>query len=162
MSLTTIVGLSGVTGVASMALNISKSVLIETIKLSSNQIKHLLENNPDLRVYTDKLDLYAEMKVIDAIVGTLPETIEEPEYLPLKIAITNLKELIDLVHKTLDNLNQGIIEHNKLYFSTWRTPSYLFLIDDLTKYWECVQLRKATLLQTTQYLANNKILKMNL
>ena len=162
MSLSTIIGVATMSNPVNLALNIGKTLLTETIQLSTSTIRRMLEENPKLSLHTEPIDLYAELHVIDAIVETLPHHItEHPKSKPLRIALENLRQSIDTVHKILEDLNHQIKYHETLYFNTWRTPMYIPLIDQLEKEWKHVLTRKATLLQTTQYLANNALIELS-
>ena len=149
MNLSTIIEVASVSTPVNLALKIGKSILIRT----------MLEENTKLSYHTESIDLYAELRVIDAIVQTLPNDIC-CNYKPLQIALENLKQSIDRIHCTLEDLNSKIKYHETLYFSSWRTPIFLPLIDNLKNEWKHVLTRKETLLQTTQYIANNVLIKL--
>jgi len=153
----------GIGSVASVAMSLGKSIVIEAIQLSSLGIRKILSENPKLLEHLEELDMSASIHVIDAIVVSLPDDkiLNLPENKPLRIAVNNLQSGIEQVHKLIEQLDEGIRLHENLWFSRWRRPIYLDLIIRLENTWKLVKKREETLISTTQYLANNQRIKQN-
>ena len=165
MSITTLVTTMAVAGNAYQISKWAIDATISGIRFSIQTIHKVLESNPKLTVYTEPIDLYAELEVMDAMVVSLSGyTMDKDEtdinIKPIEISLYNLQKSINLIHEIIKKLNILIESHQQLYFYSWRTPSYLPVIDQLQSEWNIVLQRKQVLLQAIQFVANNVQISM--
>jgi hypothetical protein len=163
MSIAAAATIASMTPIASVALTIGRTLIVDTIKVSSYGIRKLLTENPNILLHLDQLDIDAEMHVIDAIISSLPDEdiLSQPDNKPLQVALNNLHKGIQQIHLLLETLDLEIKEHHNLWFNSWRTPGYISTIGTIEKVWELVRKRNNTLIRTAQYIANNTIIKQN-
>ena len=154
--------ISTVASVASVAVYLGKSIVVETIQITSMAIRKLLEENKKLNHLTGPLDLEAELEVIDQIVLSLGilEKSSSPNFKVLEVALKNLKEGVETTHCLLQTIHSKLQYHESLWFSVWRTPAYLDDLISLEICWIKTRGRKDTLLQVTQLVAHSALIFM--
>ena len=112
-------------------LFLGKSVMIKGITETTTSIYNILQSSmisshPDVQTTFDNLDLNARLEVIQAIVSNI-----HSDKTPIKIALKNLHDILKVTKVEIDTLQVQMKEHEEKYFSTWRNPEYLHLLDNL-------------------------------
>lgn len=132
-------------------LYMGKTVLSDAIYAASSGIQKVLAKNPELSDLTERLDLYAELRVLDSIVRSLTDQ-DLQDQSPLAIALENVQLALDQVHDTVNQIHSRIEYHQTLWFPSWRSASYVNKLPKLEKDWRRLQHRKQVLLDTVQFV----------
>ena len=138
--------------ITSTALYLGKTVIIEGIHLTSEGIRMLLKSNPYLHDLTSRLDLYAQLEVLDAIVSSVSNS-KASLSKAVEISLEKMKDALDDVHNMIKFISDLIKEHNELWFSSWRHATYSEYLPKLEDLWYVLQQRCDTFMKTIQFTA---------
>ena len=138
--------------ITSTALYLGKTVIIEGIHLTSEGIRILLKANPYLHDLTSRLDLYAQLEVLDAIVSSVSNS-KASVSKAVEISLEKMKDALDDVHNMIKFISDLIKEHNELWLSSWRHATYSEYLPKLEDLWHILQQRCDTFMKTIQFTA---------
>ena len=129
---------------------LGKSVMLKGISDTTSTIYNILQSSminshPDVKTTFETLDLEARLQVIQAIITN---THSEKE--PIKIALTNLHEILNSIKKEIEVLQEKMTMNEEKYFSSWRTPDYLPLLDNIEKHSQTLNTRLDLLLNVVK------------
>jgi hypothetical protein len=109
----------------------------ETTKGMLNKIWDIMnENHPDLIEIVAPLDIISKVKLIETLIRDVNDEIKvQHTEIPksLELSIQQLNDIINKIHKNLNDIKDGIEYHKTLWFSSLRTATYLKDIETLTK-----------------------------
>ena len=138
---------------------LGKSVMLKGITETTTSIYNILQSSmisshPDVQTTFDNLDLNARLEVIQSIVSNI-----HSEKIPIKIALKNLHNILKVTKVEIDTLQIQMKEHEEKYFSSWRNPEYLPLLDNLEKHSFLIDKRLEMLLDVVKI--NNSFTVIN-
>lgn len=129
MSIATVIGTALLSGkAASIVSTVSTDLIIGTITTSTKAIGSMLtylassEQNgiKDVISIIKSTDLEFTISIIEQVVKeqenkTLPDSVKK--------ALIGVNDILDMIHKELDNIKNAVEYHNTKYFNTWRSFS---------------------------------------
>jgi hypothetical protein len=109
----------------------------ETTKGMLNTIWDIInENHPDTIEVIASFDIISKVKLIETIIRDVNDEIKvQNTEIPksMELSIQQLNDIIDKIHKNLNNIKDGIEYHKTLWFSSFRSIGYLEEVEKLKK-----------------------------
>jgi hypothetical protein len=109
----------------------------ETTKGMLNKIWDIInENHPDTIEVIAPFDIISKVKLIETIIRDVNDEIKvQNTEIPksMELSIQQLNDIIDKIHKNLNNIKDGIEYHKTLWFSSFRSIGYLEEVEKLKK-----------------------------
>ena len=109
----------------------------ETTKGMLNKIWDIMnENHPDLVEITSPLDIISKVKLIETLIRDVNDEIKvQNTEIPksLELSIQQLNDIVERIHKNLNNIKNGVEYHKTLWFSSFRNVGYLEEVETLKK-----------------------------
>lgn len=107
----------------------------ETSKGIFNSIYNIItDKHPEIQEITQPMDLTSKVRVVESIVREVDseidhEDLEDNE--PLRVSLLEVKEILENIHKDLENIKDGIEYHKTLWFHRFRSAGYKTTIHKL-------------------------------
>jgi hypothetical protein len=131
--------LGSITGI-SLASNITQSLILSSIHSSYSLMKNFATKKyARINEVVEEFDLIAKMEIIEALMKDIEKECQEKE--SIKKALGNLHIVMDNIHKILQHIDGVMEEHNKKYFSYWRSVCYDTEVYELKKQIKLMDLR---------------------
>jgi hypothetical protein len=112
-----------------------QELVTETSKGIFNRIWDIVsDTHPDIKDITEPMDLIAKVQVVGSIVKDITDEISSNLITPsnsLNISLKQIKDILDDIHKDINDIKTGIAYHRTLWFHRIRTPTYYDIIKKL-------------------------------
>ena len=132
----------------------------ETTKGMLNKIWDIMnEDHPDLVEIAAPLDIISKVKLIETLIRDINDEIKVQHIeIPksLELSIQQLNDIIDRIHKNLNNIKNGIEYHKTLWFSSFRSIGYLEEVEKLKKNNSILDTRLDHLIKIIMLFRNKK------
>lgn len=117
------------------------------------------EQHPKAQVVLEQLDLEADLRVIEALVRQV-EVTENNEGIfdAVDVALYNLKQMIELIQKELQEIHIEQELHKTRYLADYRDPSFHSNLDNLIKHKKLLDKRIDFLIKLLNLKKNNPLL----
>jgi hypothetical protein len=132
----------------------------ETTKGMLNKIWDIInEKHPDTIEILAPLDIISKVKLIETLIRDINDEIKvQNTEIPksLELSIQQLNDIVERIHKNLNNIKNRIEYHKTLWFSSFRYVGYLEEVEKLKKNNSILDTRLDHLIKIIMLFRNKK------
>ena len=126
-----------------VATNVASVFLVNVISDTYRLIRDsATTKNPHFESVMRKLDLEADLRVIEALVKS-----DKPINEAQRLAIKNVSDMVGKIKGDLEKISRGIEYDMTRYLNSWRSPTYLDILKQMENHKKILDMRVTRLVQ---------------